>query len=56
MLGEEIPAAAVGMYETQGSLRNDVTQVETIVSLFNGIHVTLSPEEWPLLENAMQVG
>jgi hypothetical protein len=55
MLGVTIPAAAVSLFETQGSLRNDLTQAETIVSLYNGIHITLSPEEWPLLENAMQV-
>ena len=53
MLNEELPEAAVLLYEMQGSLRSDLAQVESIVSLYNGMHVTLNDEEWPLVENAM---
>ena len=45
----------VHLYEMLGSLRSDLMQVEAIVSLYNGIHVTLQDEEWPLIQSAVEV-
>jgi hypothetical protein len=55
MLKEDVPSALVLLYEMQGSLRSDVMQAEGIVSLYNGIHVTLQEEEWPLVRSAVDV-